>query len=197
MKGWQIVLIVLAVAVAAVVGFGVVGAIFGGDSNDSGVAYTKGAVADGWYVNEWANLKFEITEEWPQGTAEQYAAYENETTDCGFLAQDDATNNQLCIGFEKLESVAGLLSEEDYLDRFEEMLSTTYDDAGIEYEMGDTYNTTIAGETYLSLSVSLGGDMVHQTCCVRKMDGYIIFITVTSGDTATNSAALSSIQAVK
>ncbi len=48
--------------------------------------YTKGEILDGVYTNEWAEISFEVTSEWPEGTAADYAEYNGDGTECGFIS---------------------------------------------------------------------------------------------------------------
>ncbi|MBO5870912.1 MAG: hypothetical protein J6Q89_09200, partial [Clostridia bacterium] len=61
------------------------------------------------------------------------------------------------------------------------------------------YNSTVAGQTYKTAKVTIkaNGAELTQVAAVRKYDGYIIAIMITSPDSFTASSALNSFRTVK
>lgn len=158
--------------------------------------YTKGAVVDNWYVNEWAGIRFDTTG-WTIGTAEEYAAYESDpNTECGIILNDDANNKQFDISFEKLSGTNALLSETDYLDILTKKIQQGYAAENISCIVSEYSDKTIAGETYKTVRVSLNDGIVIQDYNVRKLDGYIIFFCVTVQDGFDASSIINNIKTV-
>ncbi len=163
------------------------------EATQAGVPYTKGAVTDGVYVNEWANIKMAIPEGFNDADSATYAAAENAITDCGayFMAKD--TMSLIYICYEKLPTFPAY-TEEEYLDIalevFEEM------DEIILKEASETYSTTvIAGENYTTAKLVFDngyGDFV-QNVYVRKLDNYMVFICAISQAEDANTALVSTI----
>lgn len=164
------------------------------DNNISDVkTYTKGAVVDNWYVNEWADIRFDTTG-WTTGTAEQYAAFESDpNTECGIILID-GNNNVLSISFEKLTGANALISETGYLDVITEGLQKEYAASNISSTVSDYSDKTIAGETYKSVRVSLNDGLVIQDCFVLELDGYMICISVTVQDGFDASSIINNIR---
>lgn len=220
-KAWSIILIVVGGIIGLLVILGIIGAIANSgddyydadydyydsdynydydsdfDSNSSIVTYTKGSVVDGWYVNEWANLKFEITDNWENGDSYDYSSYENITTDAGLVVNGVDGTSQLAIVFEELTGLNASMDEEEYLDIAVDGLATGYDDAGIPYSfVEDYYYTTIAGEVYLTTELTLGDNALTQKICVKRQGDYMIFIAMSASDGFSANAALYSIYTV-
>lgn len=89
MKTWVKVLIIV-VAVFLIIG--IVGAIFG-----ESIPYTKGEVKDGTYVNEWANIKFDI----PEGMKDKPASELDLEEGCELGYAGTTEETDIVIGFTK------------------------------------------------------------------------------------------------
>lgn len=165
-----------------------------GDDVDS-TPYTKGEIVDGVYINEWANIKYKITDDLPEGSKALYNTYENENSDCGFLASDG--ERQLAIVFEKLGSANAALMANDYLDLVEEQLAAGYKEFGIEVSSKGRTTVQIAGEIYEATALDINTRSVYQYICVRKIDNYMSCIIVTDSDKEHIVTVLNSIKRAK
>ncbi len=159
------------------------------------VEYTKGEVIDGYYVNEWANIKFEITDEWPDTTATDGANYEDAKTETGFASVDSTQGKQLAIAFEDVSAYGDEITEEIYLDAYETNLSKGFD-SSVEYEVSEKYTTIIAGETFHGVDVVItgAGGSVTLSTFVRLQDGKAILFAVSSMSESDIEDVLSSVE---
>lgn len=137
------------------------------------VDYSKGSVVDGCYLNEWANISFPIPEGWTESAQEEYQLYEDVRTDCGFVAERG--NNKLVVCFEDLPIN---VSEEEYLEVLKEGLIESYREYDVNFDTTDAYAITLAGIDYKVIKVTIGNDILHQYMCVRKIEDYMVFISV-------------------
>ena len=176
---------------------GVVGSADAND-NEKNVPYTKGSFDGTKYVNEWADIEFVLPEGYSDADNSLYAASQNETTDCGgyFMATEKGSFIYFC--FEKLPAFSSM-DEDDYLD----VVAQNYGDAmgaGGSYKVGSTYYTTIiGGHTYkkISCEVTTAGQTFKNDMYVRKIDDYMVGISVVSLDSASNDALVKQITSVK
>lgn len=212
LKAWHIVCIVLAVIFAIVVFLGVLGSILAynkrntddyynnidpddfslslpdddddDDNNDDHnfYDYTKGRIEGNYYINEWANIKFEITDRWPNGNENAYSIIEDEKTECGFASIDDLSGTQMLLGFENIESKFVTYDETKYLDT---VLSYMFDDPNFQnFEKSEYYDYIIAGETYLAVDCSYMGQVVERVYARIYDNHAIVFITASLDETA-------------
>lgn len=169
------------------------------DSVVPDIEYTKGEVIDGYYINEWANIKFEITEDYPDNTEELRSMQENAITDCGFASGNltDGSGRLFSIAFENLGWQANNYSTEEYMNVLIDGLEEGYKEANVVYAVSETAEKTIAGETYKFISIDVGNGMLCQQICVRQIDEYMVVITVSNTDKTEVENAWSLIQAVE
>lgn len=150
------------------------------DSDDSfldTIIYTKGAVENGSYINKWANMRFDIGNEWTEGTYDQYAAFEGDgKTECGLLLSDEVGGKQLTIGFEKLDGVNLLISEDEYLDVVVDGMKNQFTGTGLTCIVSDYYDYPVANKTFRSVKISFEGVGMVQQIHVCNYDGYMIFV---------------------
>lgn len=174
-------------------------------SGDSGRIYTKGSVIDGVYVNNWASLQFEITDEWPAGEKEDIKAYEATNITCGLVAGDITAGKQLAICFEKLPVVESTESsesaaesevsvEEFTIDGYLDDIVVSYGAAVAESTVGEYRDVTVAGEKYRAVDVVVG-ESVYQTIAARKNGNYCIVLIATGDSKEVTEQALSLITA--
>lgn len=141
------------------------------------VEYTKGDVSNNVYVNEWADIKFELdSTTWKKGAASDYASFESATTDCGLIAGISAEGRQLAIVFEN--NPGDKLDEKAYLENVKKGMTTVV----TGYTFSEQYKKTIAGKEYVGIDATLNqkGVNVYQTFLAVKHDGKFISIVVTS-----------------
>ncbi len=172
----------------------------GEDGQDNDLTpYTKGEIIDGSYINEWANIKYRITDDLPEGPKSLYSSYENQNTDCGFLASDG--ERQLAIVFEKLGSASADLTAGDYLDLLEKRIVSEYGGLGIDVSNQHRIKMKIAGENYdatvLNIKFSVNKNTVCQYICVRKIDNYMSCVIATDTEENRIVTVLDSIKSAK
>ena len=159
--------------------------------------YDKGTVVDGWYINEWANMRFDTSGSWIDGSAEEYGSYEGDpNTECGVILNDVTNGKQLVICFEKLNGLNVYITEEAYLDIITSSLKQQYADANLTCAVDDYYDTTIAGETFKTAKFTFDGSTMVQAFHVRNYDGYIIFVAVMALDDFDASGITNNIRTV-
>ncbi|MBR6780775.1 MAG: hypothetical protein IKM24_07155, partial [Clostridia bacterium] len=164
---------------------------------EAGVPYTKGVLADGVYVNEWANIKMTVPADFVNADSETYASSENAVTDCGLYLMSNDTMRLIYFCYEKLPTFSSY-DEEKYLDAAMKALKDVEE---IEFrQISDTYKTTeIAGETYLTTDVIFdnGYGEFLQSVYVRKLGNYMIFICAISQDAEANAAMVNAITPIE
>lgn len=166
------------------------------DTTDA-VSYTTGTFADGVYINEWANLRYDAGSIWTDGCADEYASYEGDpNTECGVILNDSTNGRQFVICFEKLTGVNVLIDEDTYLDAATSGLKDQYASMSLTCEMSDYYDTTIAGEKYRTVRMSFEETTMVQDFHVRKLDGYIVFIAATAQNDSDAVAAVNNVRTV-
>lgn len=129
-------------------------AVTSGVTNNN-AAYTKGSIQDGWYINEWADIKFQVTDDWPNGSEYAYSKFSDEKTECGFVSVDELTGEQFYLFFEDLNNLYSSVTydETKYMDLCVSQLKEGYDEANangsVKVELGTRSTTQIAGNNYL------------------------------------------------
>lgn len=174
-----------------------------GDTNDSSdesitsdetvaVAYTKGTFDGSVYVNEWADIKLALPDGFSDADSATYSSAESSNTDCGAYFMADDTMSLIYICYEKLPSFP-VYDEEEYLDSAMDSIKNI---SGVTYEVDDAYSTTnIAGYAYATAECNFNngyGDFV-QSVYVRKIDGYMVFISAISNSADSNDALVNNI----
>ncbi len=160
--------------------------------NSVTIEYTKGTFDGATYINEWADIKLVLPSGFSNADSDTYSASENESTDCGAYFMADDTMSLIYICYEKLPSFP-VYDEEDYLDA---VMNSLKNQTGITYEIDEVYSTTnIAGYAYATAECNFNngyGDFV-QSIYVRKIDGYMAFISAISNSTASNNVLVNNI----
>ena len=142
-------------------------------------SYTKGTITNGVYENEWADIKFTITSDWPEAEASQYENYETLNTECGFLSADPLFGKQLAFQFEDLSYYGKSYTANDYLDALKMQYENTFEQNGIDAYFEDYFDYTIAGKDYLTLLVQSENGVILCSC-VRILDDYAVVISASS-----------------
>ena len=168
------------------------------DNNASDVkTYNKGSMKDGWYINEWANMKFDANSNWVDGSADEYGSYEGDpNTECGVILNDTANGKQLVICFEKLNGPSASVTEDAYLDIIVSSLKQQYADANLTCSVADYFDTSIANEKYRTAKFTFEGSTMVQEFHVRKYDGYMIFVAVMAQDNFDSNTVANNIRAI-
>ena len=159
------------------------------------VYYTKGTFDGTVYVNEWADIKFTLPEGFSNADSATYSAAENSNTECGAYFVADDTMSLIYISYEKLPTLP-IYDEEEYLDAAMKSLKSI---SGITYQTPDTYSTaTIGGYAYAKAECEFnnGNGDFSNTIYVRKIDGYMVFISAVGINPESNDALVSNITTV-
>lgn len=155
------------------VAFFAISMIVGILSDSSSVDFTKGEVKDGYYVNEWADIKFEITDDFPEGSKNAYAIFENNGMECGYVCYDTMTGKILVIGF---GDAGKFSSEEMALENAMQGGLSALEEEGFDYEFSDTYKMDFGGNEFLCTEMEIDG--VKFVVGVKKIDGKMVFFEV-------------------
>lgn len=158
------------------------------------------------YTSEFAELKFTLPDGWTRSTDEEIAA----TMQLGeeILADEEKYNSEL----EKLTTVYDMMvkSADKTANMQVLMEKTTYDvDAyvtslkegleevqSIPYEVGETTETTISGNTYkaITATVEMSGVKMEQSYYIRVEGDYMVVIIVTTAGDITVSEIISNFE---
>lgn len=163
------------------------------DDDDSDSAYTKGYIEGDYYVNEWANFKFALSDKFPD-TPSLYSTVENETTECGFAAQNQEEGTYLIISYEDVSSALGFMTEEKYLDLVKKGLGDAL--SAYEYSIGAYQEKEIAGETFLVMDINVENGAFHEYVCTRIIGKYAMGIILMTVDPADTELAFDSMQPI-
>lgn len=164
--------------------------------NSSKAEYTKGTFDGTVYKNTWADIEFELPEGFSDGDSSLYSASENSVTDCGLYFMADDTMSLIYICYEKLPTTP-VYDEEAYLDAVMKNFDSL---TALEYQTTDTYSTAkIGGYKYLKAECEVNNGIADfsNTVYVRKLDGYMICISVIGADHEANADLVSNITQVK
>lgn len=166
------------------------------DEQENGINYTKGEFDGTTYINEWADIKFTLPSDFIDGDVSLYEASENDTTDCGAYYMSEDTLSLISIVYEELPTLISY-DEESYLDVAMSQMKGQLE--SFSYEFSSDYSTeNIAGNTYVSADGSFNngyGDFVH-SFYVRKLDNYMIGISVMGVSIEANDALVQTIENV-
>ncbi len=166
-KWWHFVL--LALSVIILVGM-IINFIEWDARNKIDMQYDRGTIQDGVYINQWANLRYEIPDGWEELSAFETAA------DTVFAIQNPYSGENLQVVFEGVPDSVKDLTEKRYLEILQEDLRDYYADSDYELLFGSIYDETVAGESYKAMTTTLEGKDVIQKAYVRKLGSYMIVI---------------------
>ena len=170
------------------------------DNDDSSTVkkpYTKGSIQGNKYINEWANISFDITG-WTNGDTEIYADMEySEYVDCGLYLTDILNNKIIMITFTKIPTLESNITETEIVNIIIDGLKNRIDEQNVEYEVSDFYDYVIADEMYTNVYIDLYNNSVVEDVYVRKHDGYIIQIVVTADNINTSCGIVDQITPVE
>lgn len=158
----------------------------------TGAEYTKGSITDGAYINEWANLKFDM-EGFTEENEYSYQTFTTATTECGLVVNSDKVN-QLVIAFEDLRIYGGYYGEEEYMEALVSSFTSTVNSQGVVCTVGEQERITIGGSPYLAVRIILDDSVLNQYICVRVVEDRAVFIAVSAFDFADIERALDRIE---
>lgn len=175
--------------------------INGNINNNSGeisekLYYSKGTFDGSVYVNKWADIKFELPEGYSNADLAAYNAVENSNTECGMYFMADDRMSLIYICYEKLPSFP-VYDEEKYLDSLMKSLQNV---SGVTVEIPDSYTTMyINGYSYAKAECAFnnGNGNFMNTFYVRKIDDYMVGISVIGVNPSSNDALVSCITNAK
>lgn len=167
------------------------------NSETSGYSYTGGTVGNGYYVNEWANIKFEITDEWPQLKEEDFNGTFESTynEEIGFCSLNELNGKVFLVSFINNSSFLVNYTADEYIKSFYDDISKTYLDEGIILDADEITDIVIADENFRVMNISFHGpaSTVYQSICVRELDNRFIVISVSATDKDTITERLNTI----
>lgn len=146
----------------------------------NGVGYTKGTFDGTVYENEWADIKIKLPEGFHNSDPDSFLSSNDPDVECGlfFIANDSTSLFSIC--FEKLSSYSSIDTAEEYL---EVALDNFESDPNYTYIISNAHSTVyLAGYEYVrgECQMNNGNNDVVTTIYIRKIDDYIVFITVNS-----------------
>ena len=156
----------------------------------SSVDFTTGEITDDIYVNEWADIRFALSDGWVNGEAQDYEDINNSIVTCGLYAENSA--NTLTINYvDTGEENMSAKSLESYLDDYVSGMTTPLD----SHEISESEYKMVGGYSYLcaDLKGEASGYTIYFTTCMREQDGYLIMITVVGASKAENYSILEKI----
>ena len=143
--------------------------------------------SDGWgnyvYYNEWANMMYGLDDSWTDGTEAEYSSMENKTTACGlYLKRTNGGVNShlLTLTFEMLTGSNTTMTVEEYMVNVCQGMITSYNAAGITYDIGDLKTLRMCGENWSDFTVSLNNGAVYQRCIARRQGNCVIMVSLTA-----------------
>lgn len=151
--------------------------------------FDKGRIADGWYVNEWAELCFD-TSGWSNGTQEDYDSYSAENAVVGAVLLNNTTGAQVIAGFEELSGVNRLITEEAYLNITTTSIKEQFQDSGLVFTASAYSDTYVAGNPYKKATFTFENGAV-ESLYVRNYDGHMIYIIVVAPTAAEDETIIS------
>jgi len=173
--------------------YGVSDSIDSDDSNKK-IAYTKGLVVDGYYVNEWAGFKFKITEEWPDTTEAAKGDFEDDMSEAGFISMDSLTGKQLMILFVDLSKTYVQYTPEKFLREVTDAAKNEVPD--VEMNISEFYDFEIACETYRCVDFTMENGYTL-TYSARIYDDRIITIWSSTSSKAGVVGVFNSIEEIE
>lgn len=158
-------------------------------------SYTKGSIDGSTYLNEWADIKLVIPDGFHEVDRSTYSSLENSSNEFGlYIMADDATS-LLYITFQKLPSYP-IYDESDYLDSTMDTLSKRTD---IEFNTSKSYTSATIGRhnyTKATFTYSNGYIDIIGNSYVRKINNYIVGISVEGASADSNDALVQKITSV-
>ena len=156
------------------------------------VPYTKGAIVDGVYINEWANIQFEVTDEYPE-TPSVYSTFETNVSDCGFVSQSESLT--FCVTFDNLTMYSK--PEPDwYVEQIISQMEQSMLDNDFSFEFGEASEMTVADASYAVVDGTVGDDFIYVTVALRIVDNRGVSILLMSPSQEQNYNILSAIDSV-
>ena len=169
-------------------------------------AFSKGAVTDGVYRNEWAGLVFTL----PDGmTTMDMTPYDSEMVQYGLMASaGQSTNRMVTILFELAGENAGATTAAEYVTTALAEQMQNAEGSGYTIAASDVFTQTIAGQDYAAskitvsggngdgaLGIQLNGGTLYQYFCMRRIGNIFVTVMVADSDEASIQSTLAAFRA--
>ncbi len=144
--------------------------------------FSYGSIENNVYSNQWANLRFDMGENWVEAPQEAYDTYYTDTTSCDFYCVN-AKSHLIAVVFTDISSMweIDLYSDadlmQDYIEVFIEQLG--------EPVSQNTEETVFAGQTYQHSDLLFSNNVCF-SIYLRRQDDYIITCLITGEDAREN-----------
>lgn len=163
------------------------------DDNASNMMdYDKGSLKDGWYINDWANMRFDING-WTLATDDMLAVFErNSKIECGLLINNEKTDATMFILFENLNGQT--MSETEYIN----IIKNNFIMSNPDVEVNDGYTTKIANKDFQTLKCSESKSETDHSvqAYVYEQDGYMIVVIIEAFSDFDLSSVINNIRTV-
>jgi len=167
--------------------------------NDVKAVASRGIIENDVYKSGYAELSFNLPEDWQFSTDEEiskaFALTEDIVEDADkkffetnetqalydMMAVNNVTGANVILMYENLSLSAAdtVVTEEMYVDILKNQLSNV---ATFNYEVADAESLTISGNEYLSFTAKIADMDLEQAYYLRKIDNYMLSIIVTSSN---------------
>ena len=171
MKPWQILLVVLGCAAIIATAVFALRGIF----DMSG--YTEGEIVDGVYLNEWAEIKLVIPDDFDDLTDAEKSEYEDNYNDCGMVIESD--NTSLVLIFENIQG-AGISSTNEYIDLLHVDFKSDSDLTLQGMNIGEVFGIEIGEKQFKAFKNTPSDNSFCQYLCAYKKDNRMIVFVVTA-----------------
>lgn len=147
-------------------------------------SFSTGNINNNIYSNEWADIKFDMQDNWSEVSNQQYESYEDEITTCDFYAEN-SDGSQLAI----------LLIDMSKDDTFNYTESTLIEEfsAGAASGMNNSATSEVMYQLlgnqlylYTDITGKINGNETCITTYVRMIDDHAIVINITSNSPENN-----------
>lgn len=164
----------------------------GDDNSESTAKFDRGEWEGNQYINNFADIKFNLPEGWDKASDEDIAELMNvgsellnedqqklaelaeQTTVYGMVVNDPSTSASVMVSIEK---PVLKVTPEYYLTSVKQQLENL---EAMNYVVGEQYTAEIAGEEYYAMDSQVSGYPVYQTYFVKAVDDYIVGIIITT-----------------
>ena len=162
------------------------------DNTDEGKEFTRGKWIDNKYINDFADIKFNLPTGWEKYTDEEIAKLMNvgieqlngdqkellensgSNSVYGMVVNDPSSGASAMILF---ENTIFKVTPEYYLSSVKTQLEEV---ESFYYTIGDIYEKKLAGNTYSAMDAEVSGTVVKQYYLVRTIDNYVVAMIITT-----------------
>ena len=166
------------------------------DNDENTTKFDRGEWDGDQYINNFADIKFNLPEGWEKASDEDIAKLMNvgneflnedqqkfaelaeQTTVYGMVVNDPSTSASVMITIEK---PILKVTPENYLTSVKQQLEMV---EAMKYVVGEQYTTEIAGDEYYSIDAEVPAYSVYQSYFVKEVDDYIVGIIITTATEA-------------